>query len=171
MIVRCWDITAQKPYRTIAHLKTYWFFFCRSYCKCNPSIGNLQLLCRAFTPPREHGLLENHVSSGVIYWFHSCGKRHQTLGVFLIFGQYLQAGWNGALAFFTTQCVWLQLLELEGGTESCGISGSRLKEFKLTVSWADMVVMVYRTGLPSGQLCMGSNRVKQHISSPFAFQG
>lgn len=43
------------------------FFFCRSYCKCNPSIGNLQLLYIAFTPPREHGLLENHVSSGVIY--------------------------------------------------------------------------------------------------------
>lgn len=38
------------------------------------------------------------------------------------------------------------------------------------MSWADMGVMVCRIGLPSGQQCMGSNRVKIHIS-PFAFRG
>lgn len=33
-----------------------------------------------------------------------------------------------------------------------------------------MGVMVYRTGFPSGQQCMGSKRVEQHIP-PLAFQG
>lgn len=60
--------------------------------------------------PREHWLLENHVSSDLIYLFHSYRKRYQTL---LIFGQYLQAGWNGVLAFFATQCIGLLPLELE----------------------------------------------------------